>query len=413
LSARIEKYLKRHAGILERWPVSGGTPGGLDAVIVIPALAEYPGIIDTLDDLAQCSGAERVTVVVVVNHREGAAPETIANNQDTVQHLASRADPYALIPIEAVLPAKDGVGLARKIGMDHALRMLHQAAAPESPLVCLDADTRVEEEYVQRLLECFSSRRWGVVFDYSHQRDKVFHDDLDTAIAAYELHLTYCEAGLHLIETPYAYTAMGSAMACTAEAYAACGGMRRKQAGEDFYFLQALVKTGGVERYHGVRVRPACRVSDRVPFGTGRAMQEYCDGKRLLLYHPEIYFLLRDWCRTVESKPLDAPEALLGRAVEPLAEYLIGQGFVDDWDNIREQGGTPRALRRRFHEWFDGFRLLKGIHHLRDRGYPNQEPRKAVARLLGHSIDFSDIPTAVLYRKMQAELSHRFLLPFD
>ena len=36
-------------------------------------------------------------------------------------------------------------------------------------------------------------------------------------------------------------------MTCTAKSYVATGGMNRRMAGEDFYFLQKLAKTDGVD----------------------------------------------------------------------------------------------------------------------------------------------------------------------
>ena len=45
---------------------------------------------------------------------------------------------------------------------------------------------------------------------------------------------------------PWAMYTVGSAFAVTAEAYVKRGGMNRRQAGEDFYFLQNLAHIGTV-----------------------------------------------------------------------------------------------------------------------------------------------------------------------
>src|SRR5664279_3978456 len=45
--------------------------------------------------------------------------------------------------------------------------------------------------------------------------------------------------------------------------------MNRKQAGEDFYFIQKLIPAGGYFYLHSTIVYPSPRTSDRVPFGTG------------------------------------------------------------------------------------------------------------------------------------------------
>jgi len=378
VSARIAKYLARHRDIVERWPLHGVTDAAPEAVVAIPALAEFPGLCGTLDDLGACAEAARVLVIVVVNHREGADAETIENNRMTLAHLAERSDPFALAWCDAVLPLKDGVGLARKIGMDHAAAALLRAGRPHAPILCLDADTRVDAEYLAKALACFSVPRWGVVFGYAHPLE----GPLRPAILAYELFLRYCELGLRLAGSPYAYTAMGSAMACTAEAYAASGGMRRKQAGEDFYFLQALAKCGPVERHPDVVVRPAARVSARVPFGTGRSLGAFTGGAEdYLAYHPESYRVLDAWLRAAESCIVSERGLSTDAAPEPLRPFLAAEDFGGAWTRIAAQTRAPEKRREQFHCWFDAFRTLKALHHLRDHGFGRRPLFEALAAI--------------------------------
>jgi hypothetical protein len=378
VSARIAKYLARHRDIVERWPLHGATDAAPEAVVAIPALAEFPGLSGTLDDLGACAEAARVLVIVVVNHREDADAATIENNHATFEYLAARRDPFALAWCEAVMPLKDGVGLARKIGMDHAAAALLRGGRPHAPVLCLDADTRVDADYLAKALACFVTPRWGVVFDYAHPLE----GPLRPAILAYELFLRYCELGMRLVGSPYAYTAMGSAMACTVDAYAAAGGMRRKQAGEDFYFLQALAKCGSVERYPDVVVRPAARVSGRVPFGTGRSLGAYTGGAEdYLAYHPESYAVLGAWLRAAEACIASDCKLAIDTAPEPLRAFLEAEGFAADWARIAAQSRTPVKRREQFHCWFDAFRTLKALHFLRDHGYPRQPIFEALASL--------------------------------
>ncbi|MBI1320559.1 MAG: hypothetical protein GC168_16670 [Candidatus Hydrogenedens sp.] len=378
MSIRIAKYLARHRDTLDRWPLQGTMSKQPELAVVIPALAEYPGICDTLEDLAACPEAPRAQVIVVVNHREDADAGTIANTGETLTHLAARRDPFALSWCEAVLPRKDGVGLARKIGMDHAAALLAEAGRPQAPIVGLDADTRVDADYLSGVLAAFAVPRWGVVFNFAHPLD----GPLRAAILAYELYLRYCERGLRSTGSPYAYTAMGSAMACAAEAYAVSGGMRRKQAGEDFYFLQALAKCGPVERAPGVVVRPAARVSGRVPFGTGRSLGDFTgSGDDYLAYAPKSYAVIGAWLRTAESRIVSGGNLTVAHAPEPLRAYLDAQGFDTDWPGIAAQTKTTGQRHAQFHAWFDAFRTLKALHHLRDTAYPLQPLFEGIARI--------------------------------
>ena len=50
------------------------------------------------------------------------------------------------------------------------------------------------------------------------------------------------------------------------------GGMNRRQAGEDFYFIQKLVPAGGYFSLNSTVVYPSPRPSFRVPFGTGASI---------------------------------------------------------------------------------------------------------------------------------------------
>ena len=65
------------------------------------------------------------------------------------------------------------------------------------------------------------------------------------AIAAYELHLRYYVQALRYAAFPYAHHTIGSSMAVRADAYAKQGGMNKRQAGEDFYFLHKIIPLGG------------------------------------------------------------------------------------------------------------------------------------------------------------------------
>src|SRR4029434_9989987 len=95
------------------------------------------------------------------------------------------------------------------------------------------------------------------------------------AIAAYELHLRYYLQALRTAGFPHGYHTIGSSMAVRARTYMEQGGMNRRQAGEDFYFLHKLIPLGGFTELNSTTVYPLPRPSNRVPFGTGRAVSEW------------------------------------------------------------------------------------------------------------------------------------------
>ena len=67
---------------------------------------------------------------------------------------------------------------------------------------------------------------------------------------------------------PYSFHTIGSAFALTASAYTRQGGMNRRKAGEDFYFINKLIKGEIFGEINDTKVIPSPRISDRVPFGT-------------------------------------------------------------------------------------------------------------------------------------------------
>lgn len=384
----IGAYLSKRADPAGR-TLEGAETGGVDRVVVLPCLAEHPGLLDTLHDLDANDAAllADTLVICVVNNRAPthAAPGDAANNQEALAALRAWNGTCRLAWVDAASPGrelgpKDGVGLARKLGLDWGARILHANERPDAPLISLDGDTRVAPDFLSAQAAYFAETgRWAGVADYAHP---LTGGPEDAAILAYETFLRYHELGLAHAGSLYAYPTVGSTIACTARAYATAGGMNRRQAAEDFYFLQQLAKTGHVARIPGARVMPAARPSHRVPFGTGRSIQAYGTDQEspYHLYHPEGYALLRQWLAAARAASPDLPERA-GRIHPQLEAYLRAQGFAEAWERIRANTPGDTQRLRRFHEWFDAFRTLKLLHHLRDHGLPKAPIFVAVAEL--------------------------------
>ncbi len=394
-------YLQKRA-VHRSWPWIEGDlrADGLTQAVVIPVLAESANLFHTLSDLAANPPAmlEKTLVLGVVNNRipDIAGEADCADNQHTLEALPAFAAAHPALRLAWIdaaregreLGPKDGVGLARKIGLDAALARLHESGAETGgTLISLDADTRVESNYLATIHDFFQAeRRWAAVVDYAHPIDGP--DDGVRAILSYELFLRYQELAWRFAGSPYAYPAIGSTMLCTGEAYAASGGMNRRQAGEDFYFLQQLAKTGRVERVHGTTVIPSGRASHRVPFGTGRKVGQFSgdEDDAYLTYHPETWTVLRSWLALVDGN-LDATGASLladAESIAPqLAAWLSAQDFDVAWERIRTHCKSPTQRRSQFHGWFDAFRTLKLAHHLRDNGLERQDLFESIAKVMG------------------------------
>ncbi len=380
LPFKIDKYMASR-GVKGPWRLAGCEEGGFSGAVVIPALAESAHLPATLRSLAANPVRElsRFLILVVVNNREDARPADKEDNRATLEMLAGERLSYGDLRIAWVdassmgleLPAgKGGVGLARKVGFDLALPRLDYTGA--SPiLVALDGDTLVQPDYLTAISSHFgASRAGGAVIPFRHQRGSTTAER--DAILRYELFLRAYVLGLSLAGSPYAFHTVGSAMACTAPAYADMGGMNTRTAAEDFYFLQHLKKTSGVEEVSGTIVLPSSRPSHRVPFGTGRSVSRLLDGDKAtaLYYHPECFSILGQWLSLVEScaETRGVDIRSMAEGISPhLGTYLDGARFSEAWDKLRRNNSRDeKALLASFHGWFDALRTLKLIHHLSD-----------------------------------------------
>lgn len=390
----INSYLAKRA-VAAPWRLSA-PPGRLFAgAVVIPSLAESTHLPLTLHSLAANPPdlLARFLVLVVVNHRVDASPEEKADNRFTLASLPAWQRQFGLDNLfwvdaasnDTELPLKQGVGLARKIGLDFSLSHLDYSSL-DPFLVCLDADTTVQPNYLSAIAGHFASaREGGAGIPYRHRPAP--DPAGQAAIDRYELFLRAYVLGLELAGSPYAFHTVGSAMACRASAYAASGGMNRRLAGEDFYFLQQLNKTAGVSQVAGTCVHPSPRSSHRVPFGTGRAVGDMLakgDGQ-LLFYQPQLFHMLGEWLALVAGHDgADSAELLerSGRISPHLRAYLGQAGFGVAWANMQRHNRDRDRLMTAFHGWFDAFRTMRLMHHLTDSAYPRIQPEEAVKPLL-------------------------------
>jgi hypothetical protein len=394
LPQNITAYLnKRAAG--EPWRINEAPSRSFSGAIVIPSLAEAVNLPQTLESLSRNPAdlLNRFMILVVVNQRADASAAETADNFETLHSLPQwkrhcGLDNLFLVDAASAgrtLPAKQGVGLARKIGLDLALPHLDYGC-DDPLLICLDADTQVQPDYLPAITRHFaSSTAGGASIPYRHRPAP--GPAGQSAIDRYELFLRVYVLGLELAGSPYAFHTVGSAMACRASAYVSSGGMNRRLAGEDFYFLQQVHKTSGVASLSGTIVHPSPRSSHRVPFGTGRAVGDMlADGEqRLLFYQPVVFSIVGDWLACVAENPGEGASELLSRAARtsPVLHDIMEQaGFRDSWENLKKNNREGAKLTAAFHGWFDAFRTMRLVHELSDRAYPRIAPEGAVAPLL-------------------------------
>jgi hypothetical protein len=370
--------------------------------LVIPVCAESEYLPRTLESLAGNPGSELddTLVILVVNNPPPVSlggSAKFAENRETLRLLRTSQFPFQeglnLSWIDASasgfeINPKEGVGAARKIGMDKALEFLDFTGAPPI-IISLDADTLVERNYLAAISGYFSTNgdKAGATINFEHQPGRTAEED--AAVISYELFIRYYVQGLRISRSPYAYHVLGSAMACRAEEYVRAGGMRKRNGGEDFYFLQALRKTGEIGQITETTVRPSSRMSDRVPFGTGPRISQIVEsGKGPMFYNPEIFFILKKLFFLIEHEMATDSgsfEESISDIDRSLTAFLIENKFFHEWEKIKRNTPDKMAkIRWAFHTWFDAFKTLKFVHFCEDR-YPETSLMDAYGGLFGKS----------------------------
>ena len=406
----LQKYAEPEAAALDGLPDQAAWQN----VVVIPACNETAGL---LRSPPPCGG--RSLMILVINEPENAAQNVSSSNralaaavQERFTHqwqsapgpgLSLWRDTLAerdLLLVDRFsdgrrLPARGGVGFARKIGADLALSLIHRQRINSGWIHCTDADVRLPETYFTRsnAIEDPASKYSALIYPFSHSddRDRSESSEVIMATHLYELSLRYYVAGMRFAHSPYAFHTIGSTMALSAVNYAKVRGFPKREAGEDFYLLNKLAKVGSVlELDAGTDtevIEIESRRSDRVPFGTGAAVNKITGladpVSEFQFYDPAVFGLLKTWLlslpaiwhsgsavlvtRVFMDQPYDVQEYELQALLRSLQEIKTEQAL----EHAFRQSRSLDQFIRQMHTWFDAFRTLKLIHFLRDLYLPS------------------------------------------
>jgi glycosyltransferase involved in cell wall biosynthesis len=399
----FNQYLQNYS-VAESWKLIAGDTQNISQVIVIPAYDEKNMLFSTLASLAQNSPSslDYSFVICVINNKKNSPEEVKKNNQQTLEYLQALVSKNSLEQLNlnqtlndilqlitdsglkigyidassegCEIPGNEGgVGMARKIGMDMALNLLAKRSSLKKLILCLDADTLVQSNYLAAIKNYFNNKVKTAIVAYEHQEPA--NDEERAAIYCYEIFLRYWILGLKYAKSPYAFHSIGSTMVCSADAYLAVRGMNRREAGEDFYFLNKLAKIGDINYIKKTCVYPSARASLRVPFGTGKRIQRFLthECEEYVLPDPQIFEILAKWLHLMEQPfHYDEKDILINaELIHPLlASFLNNYSFEQVWTRIRRNVKNQDTLINQFHCWFDGFKTLKLINYLSREFYP-------------------------------------------
>lgn len=383
------KYLSKHSFCQSF--INKPVDEDLKIIVTIPVYRE-PNIIECLSCLNETNPIDgTVEVIIVINSSEKDTDELREYNRNTfnviTEWVSNKEDSFISFHVHLVenIQAKHaGVGLARKIAMDEAIRRFEHINHPNGIITSFDADTLCMDNYFTSIETFFrDTKKKGASIYFEHPiSGSDYSADIYESSAYYELYLRYYINALRYVRHPHAFHCIGSAFAVRAKEYVAQGGMNKKQAGEDFYFLQKIISQGGFGEITDTVLLPSSRLSDRTPFGTGRSIAEMCrDGEiDYITYSFDCFLPLKSFFLRIDS--FYKSEVSLDDFTEELQEYLRNISFVEGVNEINRNCASLKVFRDKFFRYMNIFKSLKYLNFVSEDKYPRESVLIGASKLL-------------------------------
>lgn len=377
-----QNYIEKHS--IEAFP---GLFSNLDPLakffVVIPCFNE-PDLQETLDSLEAClETKERIQVLVVLNDSDNSLASEKKQNMETILLLEElvKINAYNRFSLAWIylqnFPSKHfGPGMARKTGMDQVV-LWSQENQLDSVIVSLDADTLVEENYFQEIEKFYSenldAEACSIYFEHPYD-EMIYGKEISNSIVQYELYLRYYKLSVQFTGYRNFYHTIGSAFSVRTRSYVKHGGMSKKKAGEDFYFLNKIMPNGYFKELNSTRLMPSPRISDRVVFGTGPAVRDIInsESKVFKTYDYKAFLDLKSFFAKVpllyslDSKHVDE---ILIKYNEVLKAYFDVIDLKAHLGEIQSNVANEKNFIKRFFKWFDPLKILKYLNFAHETHY--------------------------------------------
>ena len=388
----FETYFTRFEAFPQR--LSEPVNKNVGIIVAIPCYNE-PDILKTLQSLLACEKTDcAVEIIVAVNYSETASQSAKDFNALTYKELCSFAKAHSsemckILPIFTPdIPAKQaGVGYARKIAMDEATHRFASIDNPDGIIVACDSDSLVAHNYLREIEQFYATHPTCTAANiyFEHPLEGELPSTQYEAIAQYELHLRYYVEQLKRIGFPYAYHTVGSSFSLRTKTYCRQGGMNKRQAGEDFYFLQKLFQTERIGEINTTTIFPSSRISDRVPFGTGFAMGKLMTMEQplYLSYTNESFSVLQAFFSLIpELRKNDDVKTLYVSLHQSLQDFISFEEFEKKINEIKMNTATEVQFHKRFFNWFNGFQIFKYLNFCHTSTFEKKPVTIVAAELL-------------------------------
>ncbi|PCI60990.1 MAG: hypothetical protein COB35_07385 [Gammaproteobacteria bacterium] len=386
MTKNIHKYLNNYAEIEVQALLNFPQCKKYQQVVIIPAFKESNLFVERFCHSVLAS--QNVLFIIVINQPDNYSDSGLQQslwqqclhvgvlswqnkNMTLVDIDESNSSLLLVDRFSTPIAVKQGVGLARKIGADIALALMSVQNITSRWLYSSDADAHLPDDYFSSL----SSLENNVVvayFNFDHFSSDI---KIHQANQLYQTSLRYYVAGLEYAGSAYAFYTIGSILAFDGNAYAMARGFPKRSAGEDFYLINKLAKLGEVKFIRDTYIKIDARTSDRVPFGTGPAVNNIlalqANNQAYCYYDPQVFELLKETLidfKTLWQNREQLPQWLAQRKnIVQLSLLAIGlTNFVN-----KQSGEKQSQFEKQLTVWFDAFKTLKFIHALREHGIKN------------------------------------------
>jgi len=326
--------------------------------IAIPACDELDYLPHTLKTLAEQEDLD-FHAWVCINQPPGTSinnPKTHAANLATIDYIENSSFNFPITTLEALDSEVDGgVGWAR----NHLAKHIYEQDQ-EGLTVCLDADTKVDSLYITSIRAAYQKYPSAVGLAAPYYHPLPDEPRMARHLLRYEIYMRTYQLNLWKIQSPYAYLSLGSAMSYRNKAWKTVHGIPKRSAGEDFYFLQKLRKTGDLIRWIPSTVFPSSRYSDRVPFGTGVLLSEPSLDlqKKRFPFFPKSSFQKMKETFTLFETLYDHEIQL------PIDDFLDSHMKGHEaFNKIRKNSRTAHQFVHNAHQYFDALRTLQFLKY--------------------------------------------------
>ncbi|MFH0896157.1 MAG: hypothetical protein V2A54_17125 [Bacteroidota bacterium] len=330
--------------------------------VAIPLLNELNELPELLDCLSN-QEAKAIHILFCVNqsddwHSLPDKKDIIQANTVSIEYL-KKQNHLPLIILDRSskgngwIGKKHGVGWARKALLDLASDL----ASPDDILISLDADTRFSKNYFSSIISSFNAFPKAIALSNPYYHKLSGDELLDRSILRYEIYMRSYAINLLRIQSPYAFTALGSAIAVLNSAYKKIGGITPKLSGEDFYFLQKLCKAGIVNICNDESVYPGTRYSERVYFGTGPALIKGSQGDwdSYPVYHPSLFDTIHNAYELFPAL-FENPELVCSN---DFLKFHFNDATI--FHKIKKNNNNINQFTKACHELLDGLKILQFV----------------------------------------------------